>query len=538
MIPSLLAVVLVGLLISPVARAFVENGRRNSVPAPTSRLPSGLHSTNSLNRHDAHRYRSPYSSGVDDYDRQTAYDSPGRYVSQSDLHRSDYGRPSFYSSSSGAYSNGYDTDEYWRRNFPASSTLRLQAARDAFYAGLYKDTRRDYHWDTRASTRSSFPSLPPANDQLGYRYSRTDDYNGKSNIRPYSLDSMQSLQDYRYNNGGYGSPNAFGSSTYGLHDNEMSYYRPPSSESFDRRNGHYGNSEFRHSSREQNYYRPYSAYARVDYEPRTYSASTNNLQDSRYGVVNSGFDGCKTSSGDRYDYGGQKVGNNWLNSRPDDQRHWSSEKPLRRNPYYLSTDQRRVSNQYSASVDYNENRYDAYDARRDRYDGDYSSVGSKVRPYDRASSSSSETRYGSEYGIRVVVSQDEERNFQYVQRERRERGLPELLWSEDLAREAQRWARHLANEGELYHRKPLSQNIDEGWITVTENVAYNPSVGYDGAHTSFMQSPGHRKNILDPNVNRLGVGVAKVWYPGSEKYRAGDLYYVVQIFKQVRERAG
>jgi uncharacterized protein YkwD len=120
-----------------------------------------------------------------------------------------------------------------------------------------------------------------------------------------------------------------------------------------------------------------------------------------------------------------------------------------------------------------------------------------------------------------------------VNRERRKHGLQELQWSEDLAREAQRWARHLSLAGELSHRKPLSQGLDEGWRTVTENVAYNPSAGPEGAHASFMQSPGHRKNILDPDVNRMGIGVAKAYYPGSDKYRAGDLYYVVQIFKQV-----
>jgi uncharacterized protein YkwD len=524
MISSLLAGILAVLLLFPVAQAFVENTRSYYV----AQLPSSvLLSTHALNRHDADRYRSPYSSGADDYNRWTAYDSPGGYVGQSDLYRSDYGRPA----SSVSFSNGYETDECWRRNFPASSTLRLQAARDAFYAGLYKDTRRDYLWDDRASTRSRLPYLAPSSDQHDYRYSRTDGYNGMSSIRPVSLDSVQSRQGYGYNSGGYGSPNGYCASTHDHHENGRSSYRPSSSEPFDRRNGHYGLNEFRHTSRDQGYYRPSSPYTRVDFEPRAYSASSTNRQDFRYGASNIGFDGSSLS--DRYNDGRQSVGNNWLNSRPDDQRHWSSEKPLRRNPYYLTTDYERENTQYGASFDYNENRYgNAYNARHGRYDSDYSSVGSKHQPYDRASSSS-ESRYGTEYGSRVVVSQEEELNFQYVQRERRERGLPELVWSEDLAREAQRWARHLANAGELYHRKPLSQNIDVGWITVTENVAYNPSAGYDGAHTSFMQSPGHRKNILDPKVNRLGVGVAKSWYPGSEKYRAGDLYYVVQIFKQV-----
>jgi len=39
----------------------------------------------------------------------------------------------------------------------------------------------------------------------------------------------------------------------------------------------------------------------------------------------------------------------------------------------------------------------------------------------------------------------------------------------------------------------------------SENVAGNNSV--DGAMTAFMSSIGHRVNILDPNVNYVGVGV-------------------------------
>lgn len=134
---------------------------------------------------------------------------------------------------------------------------------------------------------------------------------------------------------------------------------------------------------------------------------------------------------------------------------------------------------------------------------------------------------------RCSVSRDEENNYWFVNYERLSRGLPEVLWSNDLIREAQRWARCMASTSVLRHRDNLSENVDVGWKCVTENVAYNMSPSYDGAHTSLMKSPGHRRNILDPLVNRIGVGISKVYYPGSDVYQAGDLYYVVHIFKQM-----
>jgi uncharacterized protein YkwD len=39
----------------------------------------------------------------------------------------------------------------------------------------------------------------------------------------------------------------------------------------------------------------------------------------------------------------------------------------------------------------------------------------------------------------------------------------------------------------------------------SENIAGNSSVS--GAMAALMSSPGHRTNILDPNINYVGVGI-------------------------------
>ena len=43
--------------------------------------------------------------------------------------------------------------------------------------------------------------------------------------------------------------------------------------------------------------------------------------------------------------------------------------------------------------------------------------------------------------------------------------------------------------------------------TAGENIAGNGSV--TGAHTSLMNSPGHRANILKTSFNTVGIGVVK-----------------------------
>lgn len=112
----------------------------------------------------------------------------------------------------------------------------------------------------------------------------------------------------------------------------------------------------------------------------------------------------------------------------------------------------------------------------------------------------------------------------YVQRERLSRGYGRLKWSADLLAEAQRWADVMALTNDYSHRRPLSQNIDYGWLKLAENVDKYWNVTYSGCHTRLMNSPEHRSNILKPDINRIGVGVRK---------SSDGFYYVCQIFKQV-----
>lgn len=86
------------------------------------------------------------------------------------------------------------------------------------------------------------------------------------------------------------------------------------------------------------------------------------------------------------------------------------------------------------------------------------------------------------------------------------------------------WAAALANSGALAHNPNYSNQIPGGWISAGENVAQ----GYGGGsamHEGWMNSPGHRANILgdftDVGIAYLEAG-GTTWgvevfanYPGS-----------------------
>jgi hypothetical protein len=71
---------------------------------------------------------------------------------------------------------------------------------------------------------------------------------------------------------------------------------------------------------------------------------------------------------------------------------------------------------------------------------------------------------------------------------------------------------------------------------VSENIAFQYSTGAfatpDLARTyvqGWKDSPGHRRNMLDPGVVHLGVAVARSPHSGR--------YYAVQVFARPRSRA-
>jgi uncharacterized protein YkwD len=116
--------------------------------------------------------------------------------------------------------------------------------------------------------------------------------------------------------------------------------------------------------------------------------------------------------------------------------------------------------------------------------------------------------------VRPLLSQEEQAIFDLANRERTARNLPRLKWNAKLAAAARAHAQKMAQAGTLSHQ--FSGEMDMGmrirvaglrFRSAAENVAQGPSAAV--LHQEWMHSPAHRENILDPELDSLGVAVVR-----------------------------
>jgi uncharacterized protein YkwD len=104
--------------------------------------------------------------------------------------------------------------------------------------------------------------------------------------------------------------------------------------------------------------------------------------------------------------------------------------------------------------------------------------------------------------------------------ERAARGLGPVAVDPQLSQAARGWSQTMGQRNTMFHSNLSTWSA--GYIAIAENVAWETSPGMTSGdmHTMWMHSDGHRHNILAPNVNRVGVGVAcvngKLW--GTERF--------------------
>jgi uncharacterized protein YkwD len=67
----------------------------------------------------------------------------------------------------------------------------------------------------------------------------------------------------------------------------------------------------------------------------------------------------------------------------------------------------------------------------------------------------------------------------------------------------------MARVQHIEHRSNLAAGVWAGWQIICENVSQNVKMTYNGAHMSLMNDPGHKANILNVRVNKIGVGVRR-----------------------------
>ena len=132
------------------------------------------------------------------------------------------------------------------------------------------------------------------------------------------------------------------------------------------------------------------------------------------------------------------------------------------------------------------------------------------------------------YGQAPAVRAEREL-FASVNQARRAEGLAPLRWDGSLAAAARRHAQAMAEHGSAQHgfdgEPSLSERVKRTgahfrWLA--ENVIQGPSPKF--IHAQFMRSPPHRANILDRDMDLIGVGVVE---------RGGRLF-AVEDFSQAR----
>ena len=114
----------------------------------------------------------------------------------------------------------------------------------------------------------------------------------------------------------------------------------------------------------------------------------------------------------------------------------------------------------------------------------------------------------------------------------RERLTP-LVPAQDMALPAARWSANMAQSRDFEHNPDHPDQIC-CWTKITENVAWSepPRTRLGGdpvmtvveeLHVALMDSPGHRRNLLDQDVDEIGIGIhvdrdGSVWI--TQNFRA------------------
>lgn len=104
--------------------------------------------------------------------------------------------------------------------------------------------------------------------------------------------------------------------------------------------------------------------------------------------------------------------------------------------------------------------------------------------------------------------------FASANHEREAQGLAPLKWSDTLAGAARQHALRMAAQNTLSHQLPGEPGMAERashegahFTSLAENVAEGPSA--QSIHRQWMNSPPHRANLLDPQLDSVGIAVAE-----------------------------
>ena len=124
------------------------------------------------------------------------------------------------------------------------------------------------------------------------------------------------------------------------------------------------------------------------------------------------------------------------------------------------------------------------------------------------------------------MNSDEKEVFNLINEQRQKNGLSALKMDEEVQRVARIKAQDMVNNNYFSHTSPsygspfdMLKSFQVSYRTAGENIAGNST--NSGAVNAWMNSSGHKANILNSSFNYTGIGVVS-----SPKY--GKVY--VQMF--------
>ena len=125
----------------------------------------------------------------------------------------------------------------------------------------------------------------------------------------------------------------------------------------------------------------------------------------------------------------------------------------------------------------------------------------------------------------VNASGQQSEMLEYINTARAQAGLSPLVLAAGLNSAAYTKSKDMAINGYFSHYSPtygspfeMLTSLGISYGTAGENIAKNFSV--KGAQDAFMNSPGHKANILNPDFKKVGLGF----------YKDSTYLYVTQIF--------
>jgi uncharacterized protein YkwD len=125
----------------------------------------------------------------------------------------------------------------------------------------------------------------------------------------------------------------------------------------------------------------------------------------------------------------------------------------------------------------------------------------------------------------------ERRTFDLVNQERIRNGTKPLRWIDQAAAAAREHSENMAELQYFSHADLLGNRVDKradvagigDWRQIGENIAWMTGQSDPASHvvSSWMGSPGHRENLLNPKYEESGIGIAVT---------SDGQYYFTQVF--------